>query len=302
MRMRVGRVAAAVVVVAAVVSGCGGPGQAGTAVVVGDQAVPLERVQGQLDAALSLHDPAELAARQVTPARLARDIVTREVMHGLLARRAAEEGITVTEPQVDAQLALLAQPDPSGRLGVEDFLQGPELRSWARDQVIAAQLGQRLVPGLQVTVDLVAATSREDAQAKSEVLARGGPEADALTANPQTGRSGLTVQAAASPGDAASPAFWVPAGSVVAYQADPRQNGWLILRVTDRRTDAPTDPAALSSLSQAEFVAIGLRSLQQTIDEVGVEINPRYGVMDPIQLRVVGEDEQAGMILPPAAA
>lgn len=300
MRMQVGRVAAAVAVVAAAISGCGGPNQAGTAVFVGERAVPLEQVQAQLDTVLAKDElVAQYEARGNTTADLARSIVTHVVVHDLLGRRAAQEGIVVTDAEVDAQIA------QSG--GVEALLDGslldlPVLRERVRDELIAAQLAQRQVPGLEVTVDLVGATSRDDAQAKAEALVAGGPEADALTANPQTGRAGLTVQAANSPGDAASPAFALPVGSVVAYQPDPQSANWLVIKVTDRRTDAPTDPAALGGLSQAQLVAIGERTVQQTAEEVGVRINPRYGVWDPIQLRVVAEDQQAGMILPPASA
>jgi hypothetical protein len=300
-RMQVGRAVAAAVVVGAVISGCGGPPQAGTAVFIGDQAVALESVQSRLDAALARTDEyTQLTAQGGTAADLARIFVTRQVMHELLAREAAEQGIVITEAQVDEQLAQRGQASANGSLGVDSFLEGPALREWARDRAIATELGRSRISGLQVTVDLVGATSAEDARTKAQVLAAGGPEADALTSNPQTGRSGITVQAASSPGDAASPAFGLPVGGVAAYPPDPQQSGWLVLRVTDRRTDAPTDPAALSSLSQSQLVAIGERTLQPTAQEIGVRVNPRYGVWDPIQLRVVGEDQQAGLVLPPA--
>jgi hypothetical protein len=299
--MQVGRVVAAVGVIGAVISGCGGPSQAGTAVFVGENAVPLERVQTQLDAVLAKKDlVAQYTAQGGTTADFARSIVTREVMHSLLALRAAQEGIVVTDAQVDAQIA------QSG--GVDAMLEGspvdpPALREQVRDGLIAAQLAQRQLPGLEVTVDLVGASSRSEAQTTAETLAAGGPEADALTANPQTGRSGFTVQAVNSPGDAASPVFALPVGSVVAFQPDPQQSSnWLVIKVTKRSTDAPTDPAALGGISQSELVAIGERTVQQTAEEVGVRINPRYGVWDPIQLRVVAEDQQVGMIVPPPSA
>jgi hypothetical protein len=70
--------------------------------------------------------------------------------------------------------------------------------------------------------------------------------------------------------------------------------------VADRRTDAQADPAAVSGLSQDQFTTLGIRLLQGTADELGVRVNPRYGVWDPIRMRVVAEDQQAGLILPPA--
>lgn len=298
-RMQVGRVVAAVAVVGAAISGCGGPSQAGTAAFVGENAVPLEQIQSRLDTALAKGDRiAQYTSQGGTTADLARSIVTSTVMHDLLARRAATEGIVVTDAQIDGQITDSGGADA---LLAGSFYDLPALRDRVRDELIAAQLAQRLIPGLQVTVDLVGATSRDDAQAKGKALLEGGAAAAALTANPQTGRGGLTVQAANSPGDATTPVFALPVGSVVTFQPDPQQSSnWLVIKVTDRRTDAPTDPAALSGLSQAQLVAIGQRSVQQTAEEVGVRVNPRYGVWDQIQQRVVAEGQEAGTILSPA--
>ena len=133
MRMQVGRAVAAVVVVGAVISGCGGPTQAGTAVFVGDQAVPLESVQSRLDAALARTDEfTQLTAQGGTAADLARIFATRQVMHELLVREAAAQGIVITEAQVDEQLAQRDQASANGSLGVDSFLEGPALRETRR--------------------------------------------------------------------------------------------------------------------------------------------------------------------------
>ena len=300
MRMQVGRVAAAVAVVAAVVSGCGGPSQAGTAVFVGEQAVPLERVQTQLDTALAKGDLiAQLKAQGGSTSDLARSIVTRAVLHDLLARRAAEEGIAVTDAQVDAQIA------ENG--GASALLDGslydlPMLRERVRDDLIAAQLAQREVAGLAVTADLVAATSRADADAKAAALQAGGAEADSLFSDPRTSARDTTFDAASSPDNASTVLFGVPAGTVVTFQPNPQQSTWIVAKVVDRRTDAPSDPAVASAISQSQLIAIGERMLQPTAEEVGIRVNPRYGVWDPIQLRIVAEDQQVGTILPPVAS
>lgn len=300
MRMQVGRVVAAVAVIGAVISGCGGPTQAGTAVFIGDNAIPLEQVQTQLGSVLAKKDlVAQLTAQGGSTADIARSIVTRAVMHDLLARRAAEEGIVVTDAQVDSQIA------ESG--GAEALLDGslydlPVLRDTVRDSLIAAQLAQRAVGGLAVTADLVAATSRADAEAKAAVLQAGGAEADALFADTGTSARATTFDAASSPENAATVLFGVPVGAVVAFQPSPEQSTWIIARVVDRRTDAPSDPAAVSSISQSNLAAIGRRLLQPTADQVGIKVNPRFGVWDPVVLRIVGEDQQVGLVLPPVAS
>lgn len=289
----------AVAVVGAVISGCGSPGQAGSAAIVGSEVVPLETVQAQLDVALSKPDQvARLTEQGGGAADIARSIVTREVLHDLLNRRAAIEGIVVTDTQIDAELA--------GNGGAAAVLESSlfdesTLRRRVRDDLVATELARRSVGGLAVAADLAAATSRADAEEKARVLATGGPEADALFADQQTSARGVVYQAATTPEVAGTVLFGTPVGGVVAFQPDPQQSTWIVFKVVDRRTDAPSDPAAVSSISRTQLITIGERLLQPTGAEVGVRVNPRYGVWDPIQLRVVPADQQVGTILPPAA-
>lgn len=298
MRMQVGRALAAVVVVGAVISGCGGPSQAGTAVFIGGEAVPLERVQSKLDTALAKPDQlAQITARGGTTADLARSIVTREVLHDLLERRAAEDGIVVTDAQVDA---LIAESGGAEAILAEAFFDLATLREIVRDELIAAELAQREVGGLAVTADLVAATSREDADAAAAALRAGGPAAEALFSDPRTSARATTFPAVSSPDNASTVLFGVPVGTVVEFQPNPQQNTWIVARVVDRRTDAPSDPAAVTSISRSQLIAIGQRMIQPTAEEVGIRVNPRYGVWDPVQLQVVADDQQVGAVfLPP---
>ena len=289
----------AVAVVGAVISGCGSPGQAGSAAIVGSEVVPLETVQAQLDVALSKPDQvARLTEQGGGAADVARSIVTREVLHDLLNRRAAVEGIVVTDTQIDAELA-----GSGGAAAVleSSLFDESTLRRRVRDDLVATELAQRSVGGLAVAADLVAATSRVDAEEKARILATGGPEADALFADQQTSARGVVYQAATTPEVAGTVLFGTPVGGVVAFRPDPQQSTWIVFKVVDRRTDAPSDPAAVSSISRTQLITIGERLLQPTGAEVGVRVNPRYGVWDPIQLRVVPADQQVGTILPPAA-
>ena len=192
--MRLGRVAAAALAVGVLVGGCGGgPAQAGAAVIVDGDAVPLESVQSQLEVALSRADRlAALTAQGGGPADVARSIVGREVIHDLLPRRAAAEGITVSDAQVDTRI------EESG--GVESALASsiydlPALRNRVRDDLIASALADKAVGGLSVTADLVAVTSRAEAEAAAQTLATGGPAADALFGDPQTSARGTVYDA-----------------------------------------------------------------------------------------------------------
>ncbi|WP_214368910.1 hypothetical protein [Pseudonocardia sp. H11422] len=300
MRRQLGRVAVAVAVVGAVVSGCGsGPSQVGSAVIVGADAVPLDRVQSQLDVALAKTEAvSQLAARGVGTDDIARDVVTRAVVHDLLARTAATEGVVVSDAQVDAELAASGGADVAVQSSLYDL---PALRERIRDELVAAELARRYVDRLAVTVDVAAATSREEAEAKARAIAAGGAAADAVFA--ENAQRDLQFRAASDPEAAAMAFFGTTAGRVVVFQPAPQQSGWIVLRVVERRTDAPpAGPPAASQIDQATLVRIGERLLQPLADEIGVRVNPRYGVWDPIRLRVVAEGEEAGMILAPPSA
>jgi hypothetical protein len=295
---QVGRALAVVATVGVVVSGCGtGPSQVGSAVIVGTTAVPLEQVQSRLDVALGKTDVvAQLASSGVGAPDIARDVVTGAVMHDLLARTAATEGITVSEADVDAALQESGGADAAQSQSLYDL---SAIRERVRDRLIAVKHAQRIVPGLTITADLVAANSRDDAAAKARVLAAGGPEADALFAsNPETSRRNMSYQAVRSPEAASTVLFGLPVGRTAYFQPSPQQGGWIVLRVTDRQEDANADPSAAASLGDSDLAAIGDRLLQPLSEEVGVRVNPRFGVWDPVSMRVVAADQQGGAILP----
>jgi len=295
---QVGRALAVVATVGVVVSGCGtGPSQVGSAAIVGTTSVPLEQVQSRLDVALGKTDVvAQLAGNGVGAPDIARDVVTGAVMHDLLTRTAAADGLTVTEADVDAALQESGGADAALSQSLYDL---PAIRDRVRDRLIAVRHAQRIVPGLTVTADLIAANSRDDAAAKARVLAAGGPEADALFAqSAETSRRSMSYQAANSPEAASTVLFGLPVGRTAYFQPSPQQGGWIVLRVTDRREDPNADPAAAASLGDSDLAAIGERLLQPLAEDVGVRVNPRFGVWDPVSMRVVPADQQGGAILP----
>ena len=298
MRRQVGRVVAAVATVGVVVSGCGsGPSQVGAAAIVGSTAVPLEQVQSRLDVALGKTEAlAQLQSSGIGPPEIARDVVTSTVLHDLLARTAAAEGIVVSEADVDAALEQGGGVDAALSQSLYDL---PALRERVRDRIIAIRHAQRLVPGLTVTADLIAASSRDDAAAKARILAAGGPAADAMFAeNPDTSRRGISYKATTSPEAASTVLFGLPAGRTAYFQPSPEQGSFIVLRVTDRRDDPNADRSAAAALAESDLAAIGQRLVQPVAEEVGVRVNPRYGVWDPVSMRVVAADRTTGAILP----
>lgn len=298
MQTKVGRAIAAVVVVGAVVSGCGGPIQAGSAAIVGDTTVPLDQVQSQLGTLLP-RVPAD-QRQQDTGASLARDIVTNELLHNLLSRAASTQGITVSDAAVDT---FITQQGGAQALLQNSVLDLEGLRVQAHDFLVATELGRRAAPGLEVTVDLIGSANRADAEAKARTLAAGGAAADALFADTSTAKRDVVVNAVSDTQNAGSVVFGTPVGEVVAYQPDPQQATWNVFRVTKRRTDAtPADPAAASALSLQQLYLIGQRTLQPVADTLDVRVNPRYGVWDEVALRVVPADQMSGLVIPAASS
>lgn len=297
------RVVVLAVVIGALVSGCGsGPNQVGAAAIIGPTAVPTQDVEARLDQALARTEIVDqLRAQGVTTPDIMRDIVTQSVLHELSVVAARENGIVVTDADVDAELATLGGPDAV----LERFLGDlPTVRERVWDQLVAERLATQLAGGLAVTVDIVGVSSRSDAEAAARILAAGGPQADAyFAANPETSRRAYEYRASANPDVAISPVFGTPVGGAGWFQPVPGQDSWIAFHVVDRRTDAPPVPPEMDALAQAGksgLVEIGMRQLQPVADEVGVRVNPRYGVWDQVSLRVLDEEQIAGGFLPPS--
>src|SRR4029078_3038141 len=105
--------------------------------------------------------------QQDTAPPLARDIVTNELLHTLLARASAEQGVTVTDAEVDAFIEQQGGAQPllqTSVLGLEG------LRSQAHDFLVATALGRKAAPGLAVTIDLIGSPKPPHAEGHARTL------------------------------------------------------------------------------------------------------------------------------------
>ena len=101
----------------------------------------------------------------------------------------------------------------------------------------------------------------------------------------------MSYQADRSPEAAATVLFGLPVGRTRLLPARAsQQSGWIVLRVTERQHRRRVRPGRAASRGQARARAIGERLLQPLSEEVGVRVNPRYGVWDPVSMRVVAAD------------
>ena len=299
------RAAVGVTVGLLVITGCGsGPNQLGAAAIVGQTVIPVERVQSQLDAALARLDREQRA--QLVQSRhlddISRNIVTLAVRHELLVEAARRERISIDEEQVTKLINALGGVEQASRGTV---ISPAGFRARVRDQLIAVELGRRALDGLAVTVDYTTVTSRNDAFALARRLAEHPERArELIRAQKDAGADAMLnarLVAAENPELAAAPVFGVPKGTVVAFPVDRSASQWLVAVVRSRTENAAAANTGTAAVEPDPEVLeqVGIRQLVPLAADLGVRVNPRYGIWDPMSLAVVpNENELGGLVLP----
>ena len=93
--------------------------------------------------------------------------------------------------------------------------------------------------------------------------------------------------------------FGLPVGRTAYFQPSPQQGGgWIVLRVTDRQEDPNADRTPRRRWARRTSPPSASGCCSRWPEEVGVRVNPRFGVWDPVSMRVVAADQQGGAILP----
>lgn len=291
----------------ALLVGCG-PSQVGAAAIVDNQTLSLDEVQARVQTAL--RDPQ--AAAQVKAANqlgaLTSNVVTEGVLHLLLAETARTEHLVVTDDQVNQVIGSLGGPEAAAANTIYD---ARTVATRVRDQLLAIELARKYFDHLVVHADVAAVPSRAQADDLARTIAEH-PEATAqiLSGSPSVSGSqpGARLRAGDDPGTATTALFGVPAGNVAVFQPETAQAVWFVVYVTSRVTDAPTPTAGetgvqlASGVDQQTLAAVGIRLLEPLAMRLGVRVNPRYGVWDPIQLRVVPPDQTGGEVIPVRAS
>ncbi len=233
------------------------------------------------------------------------------MLHEVIAEASRREGIVVPPAQVDAQVAA-AGGDAASATGYDPAT----LREVVADQIAVTEIGRRAFDRLAVTVDIGTFGSRAAADQAAARLATD-PGTGVLDALPPESRvvdatlrpGGLTSDAPVR--SASSLVFGLPGRTVSVSGSpppspgqsapDPATQPWTVVRVRDRDTAAPpaaggTVPATL--VDATTMFGFGLRAIQPLSVELGVRVNPRYGVWDPTQERVAPTAADAGTVAP----
>ncbi|RJK97922.1 hypothetical protein [Vallicoccus soli] len=227
---RTGRAARAATLAAAAalaLGGCAVLEEAGTAVTVAGDRVSTERLQDLTQELVGSGWAVDPQTQQpLAPGDAQRTVLGVVVTSRVLERLAAEEGVSVSDGQVDARWAEYVEAtggEEALRQGLASQRGVPPsyARDYVRDLLLAEEVQRALVPG----DDADPAVQQERAQALSERLVQVGQEADVEvnprygTWSPTTGQvaplvsAGLAVPEGGAPGQApAAPAPQDPGG------------------------------------------------------------------------------------------
>lgn len=290
-------------------AGCGtGPSQVDAAAIVGSTAIPLGQVQQNFADVLARNPSAKDALRQQHKMPdLTRQLVTLGIQHELVNQVSREENLTASEADVDR---LVAGQGGAAAAAKNSVFDENGVREHAKDQLKLIELAKRYLPKLSVTIDVTFADDRAGALDRAKKMSQGEQQAQQVVAADkaagQSAQSALTLKALDSPENATSPLFGTPVGTVVAYQAGQQSQGgqWVVALIRNRDTngtgDAKSASQSVDSVSTQVLQAVGQRLLVPTADRLGVRINPRYGVWDPVAIGAAASPDVAiGVEVPP---
>jgi hypothetical protein len=120
---------------------------------------------------------------------------------------------------------------------------------------------------------------------------------------------GQKVPLAQAPDIAATPVFGTPANNVVAFPLPAQQSSdgtelpagsvWFIALIHGRSADKPVATEAPAQFDESQLLAAGNRLLQAYADQVGVRLNPRYGVWNVLTMSATpSESTDGGVVVP----
>ena len=289
------------------IAGCGSD-QLGAAAFVAGTEIPVDQVHDQLVTVLNKEGPqarAQLVAGQQLD-DLSRKLVTVRIRHQLLDIAARRAGLTVDAAQVNRLIKSVGGAEAASKGTIFD---ADSYRERAKDKLLTAELGRAALRNSAVTVDYTTAATRAAAKQRVAELSQAGSKRaqQLIDADVRAGKDaelGKRIVAADDPIFATTPAFGVAEGTVVAFQLDNTQP-WVIMVVKNRANhgaEASEHAPQIDQIQPAVLEAIGLRQLARVSDEVGVRLNPRYGMWDPVNIEVVSDENEAGGFVAPLRA
>jgi hypothetical protein len=291
-------------VTAFVLTACGsGPSTVNVAAVVGERTIALDDVQSEIQWLLDHSPLAQEAQQQRRVDRISREVVRGRIVHELLTVAERRENLRVDETEVDTLI------ERSGGLeaAAKDIAVEPSrVRTVARDQVLLQELGEAYrdrvtvhFVGAKITESSVELTDSEAARELGRRIAADPGNVEEIVR--ESGhevidqRLSLSEALTQDPELAISAVFGAREGSVVVLQPSQQQVGWLVALIKERTVEEGTGQPSAEPIDSRLLYWVGLRQLQPIADELGVEVNPRFGVWDSVALAPApSEDEVVG--------
>ncbi|MGW4211666.1 SurA N-terminal domain-containing protein [Lentzea sp. NPDC004789] len=298
------------VAVALLATGCGtGPAKAGSAAIVGDQAITLETVQDRTVRVLN-KEPGAKQARdrgQFKLEQISRAVLANEILHRFAENAAQRENITVDETKVYDVVQQAGGPEAASADSLND---ATNIHRQVRDGLIFAELARRNLATLQVTMDFVSVKDPKEARKMAEQVAADPAKMEEfIQAAPRSTQgsqlSGRDQQLRISENAslAGTPLWAVKPGTVVVFKTNDQSATSEVALVKDRKT-LPAVPGEDDIADRADpklLFDFGKRIAQYLAADLSMEVNPRYGVWDPIDTMVKpSEGELSGFIGPVA--
>lgn len=292
--------------VAVLLAGCGtGPSPFDTAATVGSRSVPVDELRSALSTKAATGGPNGGPLPTTALADFSHQYLTLAIRHELLTEEARRDGVVVSAPDVDRTVAMAGGPAEAAANGFDPAM----FRQIIADQMLATTLGRRVVRGFQVTVNCAAVPDRAAADALATRLAADPARAPLVTGQPPSVVNLANPSPRLPDCATSSLVFGLPAGTVAVVPPPSPQTApdasnptWTVIHVVSRIVPpvAPgPDPSSSSPRPiDDELSVVGRRLVQPLALQLGVTVNPRYGVWDPAQFGVVSDQASAGTVRP----
>jgi foldase protein PrsA len=307
-------------------AGCGGAQtRAGAAATVGDERIAADLLEQVVER--GLQDPQAQQQFGTNRVDYQRQVLNRLVRAELLEAVAQERDITVTQGDVDEQLAQFAE-QAGGREQLEmqaaaGGIHPDDLPRFAREVVLETELSDALTEEVDVPDEQLQALYEQnlgmfDQVRTRHILVEDEAQARDLLAQVQADRSRFAALAAEfsidesnadNGGDLGvagrgqfveefeSAVFGAQPGDVVLVQT---QFGWHVVEVLERQTttlEEARDELRRQALGE-QGQQLVVEALSDAAERLGVEVNPRFGRWDADAVEVVPVPEDDGLSKP----
>ena len=307
-------------------TGCGdGEVRPGAAAVVGTDRIEVSELQELVDRGLA--DPQ--AAQQLGADRAAfqRSALSRLINNEILEQAAEDEGVEVTEGDVDEQLERFAEQAGSREAlemqAAQSGVSPQDLRPFVRSIVLDQALADKVTADIPVApADLQALYQENIAQydrvRTRHILVPDEKTARTILSNVQKDRSRFEALAAQFSTDTSNKdrggdlglagrgqfvpefeeaIFGAKDGEIVLVQT---QFGWHVVEVLERRTTSlaeATPELRRSALQSVRQTRVG-ELIRAKAAEIGVKVNPRFGTWNPETGAVEPAPDPNGVLTP----